>query len=94
MLVSGGAQLEMEADSDDDGGQLTGHVQAGGGPLPSRPDDVFSALLAGHTSRAPDSLPALFSQPCRVYTQRSCQADLTCTPTATRKRLRSTIQPP
>ena len=44
MLVSGGAQLEMETDSDDEGGdQLTGRPQAGGGPLPSRAEDLLSA---------------------------------------------------
>ncbi len=53
MLVSGGAQLEMETDSDDDNGPgcngvLTGHVRAGGGPLPSRPEDVMSECLPYH----------------------------------------------
>ena len=46
MLVSGGAQLEMETDSeDDDDNRLKGQIQAGGGPLPSRAEDLLSASL-------------------------------------------------
>ena len=47
-MVTGVAQLEMETDSDDDGGEgvLTGHARPGSGQLPSRPEDVMSASLA------------------------------------------------
>ena len=54
MLVSGGAQLQMETDSDDDGDELRGQAQAGGGPLPSRAEDLLSA---SPTCPAPAPVP-------------------------------------
>ncbi len=51
MLVSGGAQLEMETDSEDDEDQLRGQAQAGGGPLPSRAEDLLSASPTCHEPR-------------------------------------------
>ncbi len=35
----------METDSDDDGDELKGQAQAGGGPLPSQAEDLLSASL-------------------------------------------------